>query len=330
MPSPLLSIIIPVCNAEPHLPELLEAVRNQTLDEFEVLAINDGSQDRSLEILQAAAATFPKLKVLTQSNLGVSAARNQGLREATGTWIGFLDSDDWVDPSAWRSWTELAKCRDLDLLLGNGFSFSGKVQATSPRKPLLTKQPWEEILVGKQWITSSIQKREWPHYVWLQLVHRDLLLRHGITFREGMVHEDILWTLDVSLVAERMGFCSTPMIGYRRNPESIMGNHSPEAIQTRAFGYLPVLEGLSEAADQNAADPELRRALNLEANRQGGHLLGLLRKRKLSSKQSREIARAFFKRKLAAKLLRGAQSFNDYWRALRCLVALLRSRILPD
>ncbi|MBR6126526.1 glycosyltransferase family 2 protein, partial [bacterium] len=89
------SIIIPVYNVEEYLEQCLESVKNQTYTDLEVLCINDGSTDNSLEILNRYAHEDSRFMVFSQENLGVSAARNKGIDLSTGEYILFLDPDDW-------------------------------------------------------------------------------------------------------------------------------------------------------------------------------------------------------------------------------------------
>ena len=92
----LISVIIPVYNTAEYLPRCLDSILNNTYRNLEVICINDGSKDSSLEVLSGYAAQDSRVKVIDQENAGVSAARNRGLDEATGEYIAFVDSDDWV------------------------------------------------------------------------------------------------------------------------------------------------------------------------------------------------------------------------------------------
>jgi glycosyltransferase involved in cell wall biosynthesis len=95
---PLISIIVPVYNVEDFLAECLDSLVNQTLQNIEIVAINDGSTDGSNEILEAYSANYPHLiRVFQRANAGLSAARNFGIDVSTGEYIAFVDSDDWVD-----------------------------------------------------------------------------------------------------------------------------------------------------------------------------------------------------------------------------------------
>ncbi|HJH49587.1 glycosyltransferase family 2 protein, partial [Merdimonas faecis] len=93
----IISIIIPVYNTGNYLQECIDSVRQQSYKSLELIFINDGSTDNSSAILDKAAESDPRIKVIEQENSGLSAARNRGMREASGDYIMFLDSDDWLD-----------------------------------------------------------------------------------------------------------------------------------------------------------------------------------------------------------------------------------------
>lgn len=97
--NPTLSIIIPVYNADPYLKQCLDSILNQTFRDYEVIAINDGSTDNSLEILNAYAATHSEIHIIDQRNSGVSKARNVGIATAQGKFITFIDADDIIRPN---------------------------------------------------------------------------------------------------------------------------------------------------------------------------------------------------------------------------------------
>lgn len=115
MTNPKISVIIPVYNAESTLRRCVDSVLAQTFTEFECLLINDGSKDKSGEICDEYAARDSRIRVFHKENGGVSSARNVGLDNATGEWIAFVDSDDWVGEKYLESFSEYL---DADLLIG--------------------------------------------------------------------------------------------------------------------------------------------------------------------------------------------------------------------
>ena len=94
---PKISVIVPVYNVEKYLARCLDSIINQTLADIEIICINDGSTDNSLEILNDYAKKDSRIKIIDQTNAGLSCARNAGMQIAQGEYIGFVDSDDWID-----------------------------------------------------------------------------------------------------------------------------------------------------------------------------------------------------------------------------------------
>ena len=114
--NPKVSVIVPVYNTSKYLVRCMEALVNQTLEEIEILAVNDGSTDNSLEILKKYEVQYPqKVRVLSKENGGQATARNLGIRESRGEYIGFADSDDCVERTIFEKMYLLAKKDDSDL-----------------------------------------------------------------------------------------------------------------------------------------------------------------------------------------------------------------------
>ena len=108
MKQPIVSVIMPVYNGETYLRQCLDSVVNQTLKEIEIICVDDGSSDRSVEILKEYAAKDERVMVLQQANAGAGAARNNGLSKASGKYLSFLDSDDFLKQICWRrQWKRL-------------------------------------------------------------------------------------------------------------------------------------------------------------------------------------------------------------------------------
>ena len=118
---PLISVIIPVYNTEAYLERCLVSVLSNTYRDLEVICINDGSTDGSLEILNAFARQDERVTVIDKKNGGLSAARNDGLRRATGEWIAFIDSDDWIHPRYFETFLSVAPDRSVDIVIGDMF-----------------------------------------------------------------------------------------------------------------------------------------------------------------------------------------------------------------
>lgn len=154
--------------------------------------------------------------------------------------------------------------------------------------------------------------------MWLQCVRHDFVETHGLRFEEGVVHEDIIWSLGLALCARRIGFAREPFYGYRRNPRSITNSPSPAAVACRAAGYLRVVEVLVSAALDPGAGRGFRKLLLRQANREGGNLMHVLRKRMHDPESRRRFARQFLDAGYLRMMLEGAANARELWRAVRC------------
>lgn len=114
---PELSIIVPVYKVEKYLPKCIDSILAQTFRDFELILIDDGSPDNCGAICDDYAARDSRIKVIHQENAGVSAARNAGLDIATGTYLGFVDSDDWIEPEMYETMIATAKEKNVDVVV---------------------------------------------------------------------------------------------------------------------------------------------------------------------------------------------------------------------
>ena len=115
-----ISVVVPVYNVEKYLKECIDSIINQTLEDIEIICVNDGSTDSSLEILNNFAEQDNRIKVITQSNQGLSAARNTGIKYANGEYISFIDSDDYIDTSLYET---LVKYLPAEMICFNAQAF---------------------------------------------------------------------------------------------------------------------------------------------------------------------------------------------------------------
>ena len=112
------SVIIPVYNTEEYLAQCLNSLVRQTLDDIEILVVDDGSTDGSLKIAKEFEAANPsKIRVLAKENGGQASARNMALKHATGEYLGFVDSDDWVDTAMYQQMYDVAVREDADIVI---------------------------------------------------------------------------------------------------------------------------------------------------------------------------------------------------------------------
>ena len=186
------SVIVPVYNVEKFLSRCLESLLNQTLKDIEIICINDGSTDKSLEILktyiqQTSSPPPSKLKIISTENKGQSAARNLGLKMARGEYIGFVDADDWVDLDFFEKLYDASK-GIYDVVCTDAVSYpDGKGYITYKKRKLVysTQEKIDAIGVPKNFS------------IWNKIYKTSKLKDSNILFTEGRYFEDVEFLLNV-------------------------------------------------------------------------------------------------------------------------------------
>ena len=202
MDTTMISIIVPVYNVEPYLRKCLDSVVNQTYRDLEILVIDDGSTDGSGAICDEYAEEDERVKVFHTENRGLSCARNMGLNNANGEWIGFVDSDDWIEPDMYEVLIDRALETGADV--AECGVFKEYPNRTEEYKRNNTK------MTGIDAIHALIITQELSDGVWSKLWSRDCY--EGIRFPEGRIYEDIAVTYRLFEVAEYV--CAVDRIEY--------------------------------------------------------------------------------------------------------------------
>ena len=204
---PAVSVVIPVYNMERYLRACLDSVVNQTLREIEIICVDDGSTDGSPGILKEYARRDNRISILTQSNNGLSFARNAGAKAATGTYLYFLDSDDYIDTTAMEQLYATAAAGDLDVLLFDGMAFydSPALERKCPKERFnySRKKEYGEIIPGRRLFAEMKTNGDYQVSSCLQFIKRSWLREAGLTFLEGILHEDQLFSFFCLMQANR-------------------------------------------------------------------------------------------------------------------------------
>ena len=210
----LISIIVPVYNSAAYLPACLESLRAQTYEDLEIILINDGSTDESGAVLAAFQKEDPRVRLLTQENQGPSAARNAGLRAASGKWILFADSDDSLGKDCCRTVLQLALANSADLVLFGGVSVIEKTGSTKKLKTGLS-----EGMHTKEEMLAALADYSVIPNVFGKLFRRELF--SGITFPEGEQWEDCAIMFRLADRASRIFVTHASLYRYLRRPGSL-------------------------------------------------------------------------------------------------------------
>ena len=242
--APLVSVVIPVYNAEHYLAECLDSLLGQTLRETEIIAVDDGSTDESPAILENFAARDPRLKVIRQANAGVSAARNRGMAEARGKYLTFVDADDQLDLQALGYLCFEAERLQTDILL---FNYAAVRDGKYQRCTLL-----DELF--NRFGTKAFDYREGEDLLYYvhgtaigKFYRTELLRKNGLQYPDyTFIGEDFCFWVETALAAERFAVCNQIFYFYRKDSANSLTKRYDALARQMLQGY----EGLRRKLKQ--------------------------------------------------------------------------------
>ena len=310
MSGPIVSIIVPVYNAEKTIQRCVESILGQDFQDFELLLIDDGSQDASGALCDAFAQRDARVRVLHKENGGVSAARNLGLSQAQGVYLQFLDSDDWITADATTMLVRTAREYQCDLVIsdfyrvvGDRVSHKGDIQ--------------EDTVLSREEYAAHMMERPADFYygvLWNKLYRREIVERHHLRMNPEISWcEDFMFNLEYIRYAERFYALQVPIYYYVKTKGSLASQYLsiPKTIRMKlmVFEYynrffktvldeeeyersrLKVYKFLVDAAGDGAVPPAIlpgsqklgdeRVSVPAQAREGEGLLLDLFRERKL-------------------------------------------------
>lgn len=240
-----ISVIIPVYNTEQYLCDCLKSVINQTLQEIEILCIDDGSTDESLAVLQSWEIKDNRIRILCNDfNQGLSAARNRGIENAVGDYIYFLDSDDMLlKPEALEELYYIAEEKSTDIIFFNQMKLyeSGEMRRQGEHIVYTA-----DVVDGRALLAEFVRQNDLNVMVHEQFYSKRLIDCNCLRFREGILHEDILFTIYAISSANRVICIPKFLYGYRHRMKSITTEMSDIALLKRIYGYCITVKELSE------------------------------------------------------------------------------------
>jgi glycosyltransferase involved in cell wall biosynthesis len=221
------SIIIPVYNVEPYLRQCLDSVLGQTFCDWEAVCVNDGSTDGSASILEEYANRDSRIKVITQGNGGLSAARNKGLSVARGDYVLFLDSDDCLERNALEVLSENLKDEDLLCFSGRRY-FEDQQTFNDPDR--LKRHTYS---AGMDYYNeNALQPRDFAFVcVVLRAYKRAFLSENHLRFKEGIFHEDNLFTPIACFYAKKVKVINACLYNYRVRSHSITSTNDMKHLK---------------------------------------------------------------------------------------------------
>ena len=220
------TVVIPVYNSEQYLPACLDSVLAQTLQDVEIITIDDASTDSSGEILDQYAQNCPCMQVVhLEVNRKQGYGRNRGINLARGKYLYFLDSDDMIIPSAMEELYLAAERESLD----NVFFDARVLYETEQLAVRFSSDTGDRkgdypdtVLKGEELYRLFTEQNEWASYVQRQFLRRDFLLEENIRFPEDVIHEDEAFNFETALLAKRVRYIRKPLFIRRYREHSIM------------------------------------------------------------------------------------------------------------
>lgn len=232
----VVSVIIPVYNVAPYIAACIQSVINQTYRDIEIIFVDDCGTDNSINLIKDFIANHCEdwdIKIVHHDhNRGLSAARNTGLKTATGDYVYFLDSDDCISSNCIELLLNEASKNNCDFVIGDYSDTLGENAS-----PLLL----ESGCLRDKDILHSYAKGLWYVMAWNKLCKRVFLLKNDLYFEEGINHEDVIWTFKLACSAKTMGIVHEQTYLYSIRAASIMTGMSIEKdIKTylAAFGRI--------------------------------------------------------------------------------------------
>lgn len=237
MTRPKVSIILPVYNVAPYLRQSLDSIISQTLKDIEIICVDDGSTDESGQILDEYKEKDERIKVIHKKNAGTGAARNDGLKIATGECIGFVDPDDWILPNMYERLYNLLQDKGLDIVMFTPDVYNDK---TGKHEGFLYFQDsnFPKFLDDKIFNKDDISPFSYPMCVWNKLYRKRLFDENNIDFAEGLDFEDHKVIFKSLFTAKRIYFIREKLYVYRHSREgSILSDND-----TRMFDHIKIYD----------------------------------------------------------------------------------------
>ena len=257
------SVVVPIYKVEKYLCNCIESLIGQTLNDIEIILVDDGSPDNCPAICDRYAEQDTRINVIHKKNGGVSAARNDGLATAKGEWVIFCDSDDWMVPSALESLYNKAVETDSDVVIGDVY------QVRENKKSHTVFYANEFTTEDQEFINRLIEADIYRTYCpnppsdgpafgyggpWNKLVRRSLLTDNHIKFdlRVKGIFDDILYTAHILAAANRISYISVPVYNYRIVSSSITHTFKPNVLEINDaifYSWQEFFEEQEERAD---------------------------------------------------------------------------------
>ncbi len=244
----LISVIVPVYNVEQYLSRCVDSILAQTYENLEIILVDDGTPDSSGAICDTYAAVDPRIQVIQKENGGLSSARNAGIAIAKGEYLGFVDSDDWIEPTMYAQLLSLARKYAVKLVCGGRYDFSSR----TGRKTVGLCPEREEVISGMELLGRVFTWDNCDSAAWDKLYHRSLFA--DIRYPLGQISEDVAVFYKLAELVDRAAMCDQPLYNYYHRPGSI----TTAKLSEKTFHYPRHTAVIYEYIRQNHPELEIQ------------------------------------------------------------------------
>ena len=238
----MISVIVPVYNIEKYLRRCLDSVINQTYRELEILIVDDGSTDSSGAICEEYGEKDNRIKVFHMENRGLSAARNRGLDEAKGEWIGFVDSDDWIEPYMYETLLNCVHSTKSDI------SCCGYCRQYANNETVIQVVPKVTTIEDEELISAAMEGNPFTLYAWNKLYKKELF--DDCRFPEGMLFEDIATTWRLLIRCHRVTCVPNVFYHYTIRKDSIGNTKTMKNLADRWIAFKDRYDAMAQRNDE--------------------------------------------------------------------------------
>ena len=255
-----LSIIVPVYGVAKYLPKCVDSLLAQDISDYEIILVDDGSPDECPQICDEYVEKYDRIRVVHQENAGLSAARNSGINVATGDYILFVDSDDYLQPNVLGALMVQVEREQLDVLKFDYQNVrqieAGEYEIFQPNKYPHQVDTCREVVDGETYLD---ERMGYACYAWQFVINRELTS----TFTPGIHYEDTEWLPRMMLAAKRVN--STPLVVYNylvRQGSITQAQGNKEKLRKNVNDFLFVIESLSKQMTMHPSCQWLRRMIS--------------------------------------------------------------------
>lgn len=228
---PLLSVIIPVYNVEKYLKRCLESILVQSWNDYEIILVDDGSTDSSAQICDSYAEKYEMIRVIHKENKGLSDTRNRGIEQASGEYVYFPDSDDWLEPNTFSDLSDVIEELTYDIISFN------RVFVTSEEEKLVSAKSRIQKLSGKQALLEMLKQGDVTGFANDKIYRKKLFIDNDIEFPVGKYYEDLGTNYKLFLKATKVYVTNQKYYHYLiTNPDSITRSWNEQKLRDM-FGF---------------------------------------------------------------------------------------------